>query len=755
MREHERQYPHGGAATMDPAPSVPLPVSASTDAESWTMTEAVRTWAQLYPDKPALRFVREDGSEDEISYQALDMWARSIAENLRSSLMPGTRVLLLFPAGLDFAAAFLGCLYARMVAVPICPPKFHRPSQQLTGVIENCEPRMVLSVANYCERRNNIFHQIPALVDLPWMSTESRRGRSAREVVITADRSALVLLQYTSGSTGNQKGVMVTHDCLAANSALIQSAFGTNLETRGVFWLPHYHDMGLIGGILGTLYAGAFSVLMAPLTIIRRPLAWLEQISKTRATISGGPDFSYDLCVRRVTPAERAHLNLGEWELAFSGAEPVRLETIERFSTAFSVAGFKRSAFAPCYGLAEATLLVTAGGAGPLVVDVDADALERGLISPSCADQRSRALVACGHELPGQQVCIVDPLTHKALAEDEVGEIWVRGRSVAQGYWAQPQVSEFTFGAHLTKACDPLQQSYMRTGDLGFRRSGRLFVTGRLKDLIIVRGRNLYPQDIELTVQRSSARLEHATCAVFSLELEGQEKLVVVVELEQRHTYDGELDGMVAALRQAVGSEHDVDVHAVVVLRAGGIPRTSSGKLRRHACRDAWLKGEWKPLGSWVQSDGHAAISDIDPSEGQLVNAPVTRTAEEIAAWMVARVASFISVPAASIGVHTPFASLGLSSMQGVLLIEELQVYVNTKISATWIYNYPSIDELSRRLTSSFPASTTTPSRSRDSSTDLYVDATDENDVGLRDQVNDLSSAELEEFISTQMSDSS
>lgn len=752
MRDREGQHPQGSGTIMAPRPG-----DASVDADPWTVTQAVRTWARQYPDKPALRFVREDGGDDEVSYKELDAWAQCLAGELRASLAPGTRVVLLFPPGLDFVAAFLGCLYAGMVAVPVCPPKFHRPSQQLAGVIGNCEPSMVLSVANYCERRNNIFNQIPALTALPWMATEPHRGRPPNGDVADADRSALVLLQYTSGSTGSQKGVMVTHDCLAANSALIQSAFGTGPDTRGVFWLPHYHDMGLIGGILGTLYAGAFSVLMAPMTMIRRPLAWLEQMSKIRATISGGPDFSYDLCVRRITPAERAKLNLGDWGLAFSGAEPVRLDTLERFSSTFSSAGFRHSAFCPCYGLAEATLLVTGGGTGPVAVDVDADALERGLIAPSNAGQRSRVLVACGRELPGQHVRIVDPLTHKALADDEVGEIWVRGRSVAQGYWAQPQVSAYTFGAHLSQDSDP-RQCYMRTGDLGFMRGDRLFVTGRLKDLIIVRGRNLYPQDIELTVQRSSARLEHATCAVFSLELDGEEKLVVVVELEQRHTHDGELDGMVAALRQAVGSEHDVEVHAVVVLRAGGIPRTSSGKIRRHACRDAWLKGEWKPLGSWVQSAGRATIPDGSQPGGMGVlpaSPAAPRSAEDIAAWMVARVASLMSVPPASIGVHTPFASLGLSSMQGVLLIEELQAYVNAEISATWIYNYPSIFELSRRLTSGPPVSSVPPGLSADMSAAFSTGARVETDAGLREQVNELSFAELEEFINTQMPDSS
>lgn len=754
MTEDEKQHAQGGSAIGDLRPR-----DASTESSPWTITEAVHTWAQVYPNKPALRFVREDGGEDEITYQELDAWALSLAEDLRTNWEVGARVLLLFPPGLDFVAAFLGCLYAGMVAVPICPPKFHRTSQQLTGVIANCEPRIVLSVANYCERRNNIFNQIPALTALPWMATEPHRGRSWNGAEVYADRSALVLLQYTSGSTGNQKGVMVTHDCLASNSALIQSAFRTGVDTRGVFWLPHYHDMGLIGGILGTLYAGAFSVLMAPMTMIRRPLAWLEQISKIRATISGGPDFSYDLCIRRITTAERAHLNLSAWELAFTGAEPVRLDTIDRFSTAFSGTGFRRAAFAPCYGLAEATLLVTAGGTGPLAVDVDADALERGLIAPSNAERRSRVLVACGRILSDQHVCIVDPHTHKALTDDEVGEIWVRGRSVAQGYWAQPQVSDHIFGARLAQDSDLLQPCYMRTGDLGFIRGERLFVTGRLKDLIIVRGRNLYPQDIELTVQASSPRLAHAACAVFSLELDSQEKLIVVVELEQRHIHDGELDGMVLALRQAVGAEHDVDVHAVVVLRAGGIPRTSSGKIRRHACRDAWLKGEWKPLGSWVQQPERSpAVPETSQSREKRTvsaNAASTRSAEDIAAWMVTRVANLMSVPPASIGVNTPFASLGLSSMQGVLLIEELQTYANTEISATWIYNYPSISELSRRLVLTQPVSGTTPIPSNGASSNLSTDVLADNDGGLRERVNELSFAELEEFISTQMPDSS
>ncbi len=537
--------------------------------------------------RTAFTFLDAGGSEvEEISWVGLDARARTVAAALQEIGASGERALLLHPPGLGFVASFLGCLYAGVIAVPAYPPGRNRPLVRLRSIAADARPRVVVAPASIASSSKALVEKAPELGGIPWIATDELDPSLAgtwRETAPAADDPAF--LQYTSGSTSEPKGVVVTHGNLVHNEEAIRAAFGMSESSVVVGWLPLYHDMGLIGNVLQPLFVGARAVLMSPLSFLQRPAAWLEAISRYRATTSGGPNFAYDLCVRKVGAEEKAALDLSGWTVAFNGAEPVQAETIERFATAFAPCGFRREAFYPCYGLAEATLFVTGGSPGepPVVGSVDAAALERNLaVEALDGAPGSRLLVGCGRAAAGQAVAIVDPETRAPRAAGQVGEIWVAGPSVAAGYWGRPEETERTFGARLGGG------PFLRTGDLGFLAGGELFVTGRLKDLIILRGRNHYPQDLERTAEASHPALRPGCGAAFSIDRNGEEQLVILQEVERSPASD---PAAAEAVRRALAEEHEVAVEEVVLLRSGTILKTSSGKIRRAACRAAYLDG--------------------------------------------------------------------------------------------------------------------------------------------------------------------
>jgi 8-amino-7-oxononanoate synthase len=497
----------------------------------------------------------------------------------------------------------------------------------------------------------------------------------------------LAFLQYTSGSTGTPKGVMLTHANLLHNSASIAYAFEHTRSGNGVFWLPSYHDMGLIGGILQPLYIGQPNVLMSPMAFLQKPFRWLKAITRYRATIGGGPNFAYDLCVRKITPEQRSQLDLSSWNLAFNGAEPVRAETLDAFCRAFEPVGFRRTAFYPCYGMAEATLIVTGGfkAALPVVRTFDAEALENNHVVDALADEEgARELVGSGGKLLDQRIVIAHPEHMTTMPPDEVGEIWVFGPSVAQGYWNRPEETERTFRAYLK---DTGEGPFLRTGDLGFMQDGELFITGRLKDLIIIRGLNHYPQDIEVTAEKSHPRLRPANSAAFAAEIDGAERLVLVQEIERGQ--QDELDDVVESIRRAVAAEHELNVDAIALVKAGSIPKTSSGKIQRHACREAFIDGsletvlEWR---SWQKpvavAEARAASTDQSAKRLQPPRRPASvngiaaegvatnRATAEVVLEHVRRVAKERAI---GITLDSSIVELGLDSLERMEIIASLE----------------------------------------------------------------------------------
>jgi acyl-CoA synthetase (AMP-forming)/AMP-acid ligase II len=410
--------------------------------------------------------------------------------------------------------------------------------------------------------------------------------------------NTLAFLQYTSGSTGTPKGVMVSHGNILHNEQMIQKAFGHTEKTIVLGWLPFHHDMGLIGNVLQPLYLGRPCILMSSMAFMLKPVRWLQAISRYQATTSGGPDFAYDLCIRKITPEQRETLDLSSWEVAFTGAEPIRADTLERFTATFAPYGFRSEAFYPCYGMAEGTLMVSGGlkTAMPILKTVREEAMGQNLvISAKKRDAGSRILVGCGKTLENQLIAIANPHTLRRCPAGEVGEIWVSGKSVAQGYWNRFDQTAQIFHAYLA---DTGEGPFLRTGDLGFLQDGELFVTGRLKDLIIIRGRNYYPNDIELTVQESNPALLPASGAVFVVEKDGEKQVVVVQEVERQFLRRLDINGVIADIREAVLQHHELRVHNVILVKTGSIPKTSSGKIQRYACRDAFLNGTLNLVGN-------------------------------------------------------------------------------------------------------------------------------------------------------------
>ena len=562
------------------------------------------------PEDPRLYTFLEDGAEVTLTRDELASSAHRIAAALQSLAARGERAVLLYPPGADYLRGFFGCVCSGLVAVPAYPPdpsRLERTLPRLRALIADSGATVVLTTSFILSMAEFLFADAPELRALEWVATDALEadGAAWKRPDVTAD--TLAFLQYTSGSTGTPRGVMLSHGNLLHNLGAIRRAFQTHDASVGVIWLPPYHDMGLIGGVLVPLAQGFHTALMSPLTFLRRPGAWLEALTRFGGTISGGPNFAFDLCVRRIPPAEREGLDLSRWEVAFCGAEPIRPDTLERFTKAFEPHGFRREAFYPCYGLAEGTLIVTGGAkeSAPILRDVDASALEAGIaLSPAGT---VRTLVGSGVTLPDQSLCIVDPDSGRVLPPGAVGEVWVKGPSVARGYWRREEESARVFQARTLEGDGP----YLRTGDLGFLDAGELYVTGREKDLIIVRGRNLYPQDLEAVMEESHPALRPGCGVAFGVEVQGEERLVVVQEVDPRR-WDGEAAPVLGAIRGRLATVNEVRPHAVVLIEPGSLPKTSSGKVRRRATREAFLTGALRELHAWCTT----AMNGTDTSGG-------------------------------------------------------------------------------------------------------------------------------------------
>jgi acyl-CoA synthetase (AMP-forming)/AMP-acid ligase II len=570
----------------------------STEPPPSNLVALLRSQAERRGDDPLFTFLLEgevDGAVDTLTYAELFARARAVAARLQGAVAEGERVLLIYPPGLDFVAAFFGCLLARVVAVPAYPPdpaRLERTLPRLRAIVRDAQARLALTTSPLLAIASGLFSDVEDLASLSWLATDDAGDPAAswRAPEISGDDVAF--LQYTSGSTGAPKGVMVTHKNLLHNLGMLQIAAVFSPSSVWVSWLPQYHDMGLITGLLLPLYVGIRAILMSPLAFLQNPLRWLRAITRFRGTHSGAPNFAYDLCARKARPSTLAELDLSSWHTAFNAAEPVRAETLERFAQTFGPRGLRREALAPCYGLAEVTVVASVGRiqGRPALAGLRASALRAGRVEDATSDDR-QILASCGPSpVPEHEILIVDPETRRRCLPDRIGEIWLRSPSVARGYWNRPEETREIFHATLADEARPGDEGpFLRTGDLGFLRGGELYVTGRRKDVIIINGINYAPQDIELTAERSHAAIRPGCVAAFAVNEGGAERLGVVAEIDPRQ--EAPPEEVIAAIRRAVHERHELPVRTGALLSPGGLPKTSSGKLQRHTCHAALGEG--------------------------------------------------------------------------------------------------------------------------------------------------------------------
>ncbi|MEO1340139.1 MAG: fatty acyl-AMP ligase [Cyanobacteria bacterium J06635_13] len=575
------------------------------------------------PDQTAYTFLADGENESaSCTYQELDLQARAIAVQLLTKVQPGDRALLVYPytSGLEFIAAFLGCLYAGVIAVTDYPRQHIKSLSQYQDRIVDCQASIALTTQEFADRVKGQLLAHPAMAlklkALPWIASDTLDlGLAAQWQMPQIDGDTLAFLQYTSGSTGQPKGVMITHANVLHNSEVIYQSFNHHPESKILMWLPMFHDMGLIGGVMQPLYAGLPAVLMSPIALAQKPFLWLQALSKYKITTSGGPNFAYDLLCQKITPEQRASLDLSHWEVAFTGAEPVRAETLAKFSELYEPCGFKPEAFYPCYGMAEATLFITGVEAdkAPIVTYLDKKALTEDkivVVTPEHPD--SKATVSCGRTWLGDEIIIVNPETKIECAGDLVGEIWAAGAGIGKGYYQREEQTEATFQARL--ANNP-NKAYLRTGDLGFIKDGELYITGRIKDMMILWGRNHYPQHIEETVTGCHPALRPNHGAAFSIDVGGEEQLVVAHEINRTDLRQLNAEEVIGAIRLSVGEQNMANVFAVALLKTGSIPKTSSGKIQRRACQSMFLDGSLNTVAQWQQSE--IPETDITDLAGQ------------------------------------------------------------------------------------------------------------------------------------------
>lgn len=682
-----------------------------------TLLDACVHHASHQPAELAFRLLGDGERETgELSFEQLLERAASVARFLVGQTAPGDRVLLLFHPGLDLVGALYGCFLAGRIAVPCYPP---RPKRKvlvdLRAIAEDCGATLALS-------HGMLAAQLPVWLreQLEWsglrvVTTDelacSAASTSGLPGVTAGD---VAFLQYTSGSTGAPKGVVVTHGNVIANLEMIRDMFAQGERSSGVIWLPPYHDMGLIGGILQPVFLGRPVTLMPPTAFIQKPVRWLRAISETRATTSGGPNFAYDLCVDRIDDEELAGLDLSSWQVAFNGAEPVRLSTLRRFAERFARCGFRREAFLPCYGMAETTLLVSglAVEQAPYEAPLPGEDATGGSEARGPGGERAapaRTAVSCGRPAPRTEVRAVDPESRRPLGDDAVGELWIASPSVARGYWGNPERTTEVFGATLATGSDPVpdpDRRYLRTGDLGFLRGGDVFVTGRIKDLLIIRGKNFYPQDVEATAAAAHPALVPGHTAAFSIERDGQEHVALVQEVDRSHLRG--LDAaaaaaVIAAIRREVAELLALQLDTVALVKPATIAKTSSGKVRRFRCKQELLEGSLQLVAcsrasAAASAAAEAAVAPAPRSRPLAAGEHEPLPAAAIAAWLRLRLGEELqeAVPAEHDGKD--FADHGFDSLQLATISGDLADWIGLQLSPAVMHEHPTVARLAEHL---------------------------------------------------------
>ncbi|WP_430909644.1 aminotransferase class III-fold pyridoxal phosphate-dependent enzyme, partial [Maribacter sp. 2-571] len=667
---------------------------------SKTLVSVLDSHLTRRPDQVLYRFLR-NGEEESDSRTYLQLYDRSrvIAFHILENAVPGDRVLLLYPSGLEFVDAFFGCLLAGVIAVPVFPPSGKRRLERLEKIVLDCDAKLILTTSVLHTKTKDWFNN-EAFSEVAWLSSDKLEAIADKTFpVITPD--TIAFLQYTSGSTGDPKGVVIKHSNLIHNSKLIQKSFGHTLKSKVVGWLPIYHDMGLIGNMLQPFFVGFECILMPPIAFIQKPIRWLRAISIYGATTSGGPNFAYDLCVGQIKEEDLKGLDLSSLEVAFNGSEPIRPRTVHGFSERFAPYGFRKSAMFPCYGMAETTLIVSGNRFNTppteLTIDREDFLLGRATTTDSTdLDTDHMSFIGNGPVLDGLKVKIVHPQTHTVCKKGVEGEIWVSGPSVTKGYWNNKDLSEEVFSAYTKYANTKVNKNhgpYLRTGDMGFLHNRELFISGRLKEMFIINGANYYPQDIERTVQVSHHDLQENAGAVFSVDYNGEPRLVVVQEIKRTSLRTFKSNALIPLICKAIMEAHELAVHSIVLVSPGRIPKTSSGKIKRVLCKRNYEENSLTgPLHTWKVGD----TLDVDDSDKPKDEIEFDKN--DLSVWIRNKIAVKLCMPLDKIAYNTPFSGLGVSSIHAVQLAGELGDYLGREVSPTSLFDYPDIISLSTYL---------------------------------------------------------
>lgn len=646
-----------------------------------TIPEALQLHANTQPENKAFTFLLDGEIQEEtITFGELDKRSRYLAAILQShNCQRGDCALLMYPPGIEFITAFMACLYAGVIAVPLPPPRIKKTLPRVAAVVKDAGAKVIFSDQSILSNFEDRINDVPELASVTWLATDADFNITDADFVpVSLEPDDIAFLQYTSGSTGVPKGVMITHRNLIHNQHCIRDRFGITQKSVGLSWLPVYHDMGLIGHVIQPIHIGGHSILMSPIAFLQRPARWLEAITRFGVTLSGAPNFAFDLCLRKITEEERSNLDLSSWQVAYCGAEPIRTETLNRFAEEFAPQGFNRQALLACYGLAEGTLMVSTGTRDSFIKDITISriALSQGnaeQVSTTLDNSLAVTLTSIGQTMGGQEVIVVDPNTQIQSPDKQVGEIWVKGESVADGYWKNPEANKGTFEAHITNTN---KGPYLRTGDLGFVNEGELYITGRLKAMLIIRGQNYYSEDIEYTVSNSHPAIEPLAVVAFSVEQDGVEQLVIACELErsQRNTNPQEI---ITSIRREVFEAHGIPAYSVALLRPASMPLTTSGKVQRFEVKNQFVNNSLRLI-----------KSDILDRQGQDANieyiAPRTTTEEIIVnIWQ-----DVLNVP--QVGVHHDFFQLGGQSLNATQVIVRLRDSFGIELSLRSLFESPT-----------------------------------------------------------------
>ncbi len=686
------------------------------ETDSASYVALVRERVRAIPDQTAFVFLRNGEDEhSRITYKQLDTRARAIAAKLQQMNLEGERALLTYPSGIDFITGFFGCLYAKVVAVPAYPPTKTRGTERIEAIVNDSGAKIAMTTQEELDSvlKNRKIKEDAFIHQMETFTTESIPDEMAEQwVEPELNHDTLAFLQYTSGSTGNPKGVMVSHGNILWNCKALRMAYKPQKGIITLGWLPMFHDMGLIGHILAPISFGGTNVAMPPNSFLEKPIRWLRAITKYKSNLSAAPNFAFDHCVDKIKEEELDGLDFSSWQAATNGSEVVREETLERFTKRFAPYGFKRETFYPNYGMAEATLMISAGtpNTEPKILFLDGPALEQNEVVMSDPGlETTISKVGCGIPRSGELV-VADIDKFTKLPDGKVGEIWFRGGSVAQGYWGREDQTKLIFDAHLA---DTNEGPFMRTGDLGFLHEGEVYITGRLKDLIIIRGRNHYPHDIEQTVQNSHHALTINGGAAFTVDAFNEERLVIVQEVERKHLQKLDQEEVFEKIRLAVTEEHDIQVYAIMLLSPGRLPRTTSGKIQRRASKKGFLDDSLRKVGEWrlplqaVEEGGQR--DSFAPDLLDLLDKTINERIPVLQNYFQTLIARILRMPIDSIGLKKPVINLGLDSMHAIEIkgfvesdlgfeIEVIQFMEGITIADLAVFSARKLDDVEEKI---------------------------------------------------------